>query len=86
VTVSSLVTGLLSGENYSYYLDATNSVGGYDGSSSSANFTTLVNLGAVTFIGANLQFSFTSAPNAATSLTVWGTTNLTPPIVWQNFG
>ena len=86
VTVSSLVTGLLSGENYSYYLDATNSVGGYDGSSSSANFTTLVNLGAVTFIGANLQFSFTSAPNAAASLTVWGTTNLTPPIVWQNLG
>ncbi len=85
VTVSNLVTGLLPGEPYTYFVAATNGAGSNTGTP--ANFTTKVNLGGTTLnADHNLAFTFTSAPGASPgSLMVYGTTNLNPAL-WQNLG
>ena len=81
VSVSNLVAGLLPGKNYNFYLDASNSVGLYNGSGAMGNFTTLAItpplLAGVKVNSGSFGFAFTNTTGA--SFSVLATNNLTAP-------
>lgn len=89
VSVTNLVAGLLPGENYSFYVNAVNGAGAYDGSGSPETFTTLPvtapRLGGAKWNNGSFAFTFTNSSGA--SFSVLATNNLlAPKTAWPVVG